>query len=58
VHSPVGLDIGAESPEEIALSMIAEIKAVMAGKAGSPLRNSHDVIHPRNETVIETRNSL
>src|SRR5689334_1702764 len=25
LHSPVGLDIGAESPEEIALSMIAEI---------------------------------
>ena len=58
VHSPVGLDIGAESPEEIALSMIAEIKAVIAGKSGNPLRNNDDVIHPRNETAIETRNSL
>jgi xanthine dehydrogenase accessory factor len=58
LHSPVGLDIGAESPEEIALSMIAEIKAVMAGRSGSPLRNGSDVIHPRNETAIETRNAL
>ena len=58
VHSPVGLDIGAESPEEIALSMIAEIKAVIAGKSGNPLRNNGDVIHPRNETSIETRHSL
>ena len=58
VHNPAGLDIGAETPEEIALSMIAEIKAVIAGKSGNPLRNSTDVIHPRNATAIETRNSL
>lgn len=58
LHSPVGLDIGAESPEEIALSMIAEIKAVMAGRSGNPLRNGSDVIHPRNQTAIETRNAL
>ena len=59
LYSPVGLDIGAEAPEEIALSMIAEIKAVMSGKSGNPLRNSNNnVIHSRNATVIETRNSL
>jgi xanthine dehydrogenase accessory factor len=58
VYSPVGLDIGAESPEEIALSMIVEIKAVIAGKAGGPLRNNGDVIHPRNDTAIETRHAL
>jgi xanthine/CO dehydrogenase XdhC/CoxF family maturation factor len=58
VHNPAGLDIGAETPEEIALSMIAEIKAVISGKSGNPLRNSTDVIHPRNATAIETRNSL
>ena len=58
VYSPVGLDIGADSPEEIALSMIAEIKSVMANKKGNPLRNNQEVIHPRNSTLIETRNSL
>lgn len=34
VHSPVGLDLGAETPEEIALSAVAEIVAVQRGKPG------------------------
>ena len=32
LYSPVGLDIGAETAEEIALSVIAEIKAVLVRK--------------------------
>lgn len=32
VHSPVGLDIGGETPEEVALSALAEIVAVRRGK--------------------------
>ncbi len=38
VRAPVGLDIGAESPEEIALAIIAEILAAQRGKSGRPLR--------------------
>jgi xanthine dehydrogenase accessory factor len=41
IHSPIGLDIGAETPEEIAVSIVSELIAVRAGrsarKAGSSL---------------------
>ena len=34
LYGPIGLDIGARSPESIALAIVAEIQAVMAGRAG------------------------
>jgi xanthine dehydrogenase accessory factor len=40
VHSPIGLEIEAETPEEIAVSIIAEILMVQHGGTGKPMRIS------------------
>ncbi|MHA6249610.1 XdhC family protein [Pontibacter sp. CAU 1760] len=55
VYGPTGLDLGAETPEEIALSIISEIRAVLSQKSGSPLRGKMDPIHQRAQDEIRTR---
>ena len=45
VHAPAGLDIGSETPEEIALAIAAEIMAVINTRSGGPLRDNEGAIH-------------
>jgi xanthine dehydrogenase accessory factor len=45
LHNPIGLNIGAESPEEISLSIISEIQAFVAGRSGGFLRDHGGPIH-------------
>jgi xanthine dehydrogenase accessory factor len=47
VYAPVGLDIGAEDAEEIAVAVIAQALAVLRGASGGHLRDRPGPIHPR-----------
>jgi xanthine dehydrogenase accessory factor len=44
-YSPAGLDLGSETPEEIALAIVAEIQRVLAGGTGRSLRERREAIH-------------
>lgn len=45
LHAPAGLDLGGESPEEIAFSILAEASAVLAGCSGGFLKEKAGSIH-------------
>jgi xanthine/CO dehydrogenase XdhC/CoxF family maturation factor len=45
LYAPAGLDLGAETPEAIALSMLAEIQSVFTGFPGGHLRDRQGAIH-------------
>jgi xanthine dehydrogenase accessory factor len=54
LHAPAGLDLGGESPEQIALAILAEIQASLAGREGGKLKFRASPIHaetgpPRKE---------
>lgn len=51
IHAPIGLDIGAVSPEEIAISIMAEITMDRLGGSGSPMRDERLIDRAQPQTV-------
>jgi xanthine dehydrogenase accessory factor len=47
LHAPIGLDLGASTPEEVAISILAEILATRSGRLPEPLRTTEGSIRPR-----------
>ena len=52
IFNPVGLDIGAETSEEIAVSVIAEIQAFLHNRDGGPLKLKQGKIHNPTQEAL------
>ncbi|MEH1904862.1 MAG: XdhC family protein [Nostoc sp.] len=52
LHGPIGIDIGADTPEGIAIAIIAEIQAVLTNRSGNFLRNRNQPIHQCYESNL------
>lgn len=53
MYGPAGLDIGSDGPEQIAVSLVAELLAAHAGRSGGFLRAREGGIHTGREDSLE-----
>jgi xanthine/CO dehydrogenase XdhC/CoxF family maturation factor len=54
IHSPMGLDIGADGPEQVALAVVAEIQAALNGREGGALRQRDGSIHGQESPWVRS----
>lgn len=52
LYAPVGLDLGAEGPDEIALAIVAEILAVQKGRSAGHLKGRMTPLHERRPESV------
>ncbi|EIK97167.1 xanthine dehydrogenase accessory factor [Pseudomonas sp. M47T1] len=52
LHYPMGLDLGGDSPESVAMAILAEIVAVFNGRQGGPLNRREQAIHDVEPSVL------
>ncbi|MEH2220545.1 MAG: XdhC family protein [Nostoc sp.] len=52
LYSPIGIDIGADTPEEIAIAIIAEIQAVLTNRQSNFLKNRNQPIHQNYQSNL------
>ena len=53
IHAPIGLEIGAETPAEIGLSVLAEIQSVLTNKEARPLKQKTEPIHDTKQNQFQ-----
>ncbi|WP_431160628.1 XdhC family protein [Flagellimonas beolgyonensis] len=53
IHAPIGLEMGAETPAEIGLSILAEIQSVLTHKTPMPLKQKKAPIHDHHESQFQ-----
>ncbi len=54
LHSPMGLDIGADGPQQVAIAVIAEIQATLNGRDGGSLRKRAGSIHASDDAAVDS----
>lgn len=54
LHSPMGLDIGADGPEQVALAAVAEIQATLNRREGGLLRDRNGAIHAAESSWVQS----